>query len=363
MAVNGAFKLAEWRPHDRIRLVKNERFYDAANVKLDAINFYPTDDDNAALKRYRAGELDTQERWPVAEYRWLNQNVPNETKKTTQLTVTFASFNMSKKPFDDVRVRRAVAMTIDNEALARDIYQGVYGDVAQALLPPGTVNVDHTAKVSWAGMTMAQRRAEAQRLLAEAGFGSANPLRFTYRYIGNPDIKRAAIALQAMWKDAGIQVELASAEAKVHWKLLEVRDFEVTYNTWNLDYNDAKNMLFQFQAAAVQLNNSAYNSSAFEALLGQADLEPDNGKRAKLLGDAHAVLLADVPAAPLLFPYARHLVKPHVLNWVENQNNVNRARWLDVGPKTGAPAAQSIGFWNWLASWFSGDAWSKWWNS
>jgi oligopeptide transport system substrate-binding protein len=368
IVTNGPYTLAEWQPHDHVRLVKNPRFYDAANVKIDEVFFLPSEDDNAALKRYRAGELDTQERWPISEYKWLTQNIPGEAKRSTQLTIAFVSFNMAKKPFDDIRVRKAVAMTIDNEALAKDVYQGVYGDVATTFLPPGTANVDRSAQVAWAGKPIAERRAEAKRLLAEAGFGPAKPLKFTYRYISNPDIKRGAIALQAMWQDAGIDVELAAAEAKVHWNLLEVRDFEVTYNTWSFDYNDAKNLFFQFEAAAVQMNNSSYNSPAFEALLGKADLEVDAAARAKLLGQANAMLLADLPATPLVFPYVRHLVKGYVLNWTDNPRNVNRTRWLDIGSRTASAPAEAGGeqqqsFWDWLGSWFSWDAWAKWWNS
>lgn len=367
IVTNGAFKLAEWRPHDHIRLVKNERFYDAANVKIDEVRFYPTDDDNAALKRYRAGELDTQERWPVSEYKWLSENIPSETKKSTQLTIAFVSFNLTKKPFDDIRVRQALAMSIDNASLARDVYQGVYGDVAESFLPPGTANVDHSAKVAWAGKPIEERRAEAKRLLAAAGFGPSKPLKFTYRFIGNSDIKRAAVALQAMWQEIGAEVELSAAEAKVHWSLLEVRDFEVTYNTWSFDYNDAKNLFFQFQAAAVQMNNSAYDSPGFEALLAKADAEPDATARGVYLAQANATLLSDLPATPLLFPYVRHLVKGYVVNWTDNPRNVNRTRWLDMSEKTQAadPVASGDGqgFWGWLASWFSAEAWSKWWNS
>ena len=367
IVTNGAYKLAEWRPHDHIRLVKNDRFYDAANVKIDEVRYYPTDDDNAALKRYRAGELDTQERWPVSEYKWLAEHIPGEARKATQLSVAFVSFNLQKKPFNDIRVRQALAMAIDNGALAGEVYQGVYGDVAEGFLPPGTANADINARVAWAGKSMEERRAEAKRLLAGAGYGPSKPLKFTYRYIGNSDIKRASVALQAMWQEIGVQVELAGAEAKVHWSLLEVRDFEVTYNTWQFDYNDAKNMFFQFQAAAVQMNNSAYDSPVFEGLLAKADAEPDAVARGKIMGQANATLLADLPATPLLFPYVRHLVKSYVLNWTDNTNNVNRSRWLDLGEKTKGEApvetAEGQGFWGWLVSWFSAEAWSKWWNS
>ena len=206
-------------------------------------------------------------------------------------------------------------------------------------------------------------------MLAQAGFSDAKPLKFAYRYIGNPDIKRAAVAMQAMWRDVGVQVELANSEAKVHWNLLQVRDFDVAYNTWSLDYNDAKNLFFQFQAAAVQMNNSAYNSPVFEDFLHRADAEPDGAKRGALLGQANARLLADLPAAPLMFPYVRHLVKSYVLKWADNPRDVNRTRWLDIGDKVGPQTATSGtpdgaqtsegGFW----SWFSWDAWKKWWNS
>jgi len=370
MVVNGPYKLAEWKPHDHVRLVKNPLFFDAENVKIDEVVFFPTEDDNAALKRYRAGELDTQERWPIAEHKWLSEHIPNEARHVTQLTSYYTSFNLTRKPFDDPRVRNALAMAIDREAIARDIYQGVYGDAADTFLPPGTAHVDRSAKVAWAGMTMDQRRAEAKRLLAAAGFGPDKPLRFVYRFIGNPDIKRAAVAMQAMWRDVGAFAELSSSEATVHWNVLQVRDFEVAYNTWTFDYNDAKSFLFQFQAASVQLNNSAYDNPVFEDLMRRADVEPDAAARGRLLGQANAQLLKDLPAAPLFFPYERRLVKSYVLNWTDNPRGVNRTRWLDIAEETdaspkaaGKDVGDEPGFWSWIGSWFSPDAWQRWWDS
>ena len=374
MLSNGPYVLSEWRPHDHVRLVKNPQFYDAANVKIDEVFFYPTDDDNAALKRYRAGEIDTQERWPVNEYKWLKANIPNETRKSTVLTVTFTSFNMTRKPFDDVRVRKALSEAIDRDVIAKDVYQGVYGDVADSFLPPGMANVDRSAKASWSGMTMDQRRADAKALLAQAGFGPNHPLKFSYRYINMPDTKKAAVAMQSMWRDVGVDAELSATEAKVHWNSLQVRDFEVAQNSWQFDYNDAKNFFFQFQAAAVQMNNSAYDSPPFEALLHRADAEKDLAARGALLGQADAHMLADLPAAPQFFSYSRKLVKSYVLNWIDNPRDVNRTRWLDIGGKPGPVQAGSsassttttdseAGLWGWLGSWFSAEAWQKWWNS
>lgn len=372
MLSNGPYVLAEWRPHDHVRLVKNPKFYDAANVKIDEVFYYPADEDNAALKRYRAGELDMQDRWPFNEHKWLMANIPTEAHHATGLSVSYVSFNMTRKPFDDIRVRKALAESIDREAIAKDVYQGFFGDVADSFLPPGMANVDRSAKVPWAGMTMDQRRAEAKSLLAQAGFGPNHPLKFSYNYISAPDPKRAAVAMQSMWHDIGVEVDLVATEAKVHWNLLQVRNFEVAQNGWVFDYNDAKNWFFQFQAAAVQMNNSAYDNASFEEALHSADLEQDLSARAKLLGQADAKLLADLPAVPQFFPYTRHLVKSYVLNWIDNPRDVNRTRWLDIGPgqgqgtptaDAGATTQHDRGLWDWVGSWFSAEAWSKWWNS
>lgn len=373
MISNGPYTLTEWRPHDHVKLVKNPKFYDAANVKIDEIYYYPIEDDLAALKRYRAGELDTNERWPLTEHKWLKENIPNEARTSTVLWVSYTSFNMARKPFDDVRVRRALAMAIDRQAILNDVFFGAYGEEAMTLLPPGTANVDLTAKVDWAGKPIEERKAEARKLLAAAGFGPGKALKFTYNYINFPDNKRAAVAMQAMWKAIGADVELAPTEPKVHYRLLETKSFDAAQDSWSFDYNDARNALFLWESTTIELNSSTYKNAAFDALMKKADNEKDLSARGQILGEATAILLKDLPAAPQFFPYHRPLVKSYVLNWISNPRQINRTRWLDIGNRpgpggdTGAVAsgaeASEGDFWTWLASWFSWEAWQKWWNS
>jgi len=373
MVSNGPYVLAEWRPHDHVKLVKNAAFYDAANVKIDAVYFYPIDDDLAALKRYRASELDTNERWPLTEHKWLKENIPNEARTATALWVSYVSFNLTKKPFNDLRVRRAIGMVIDRQAILRDVFFGAYGEEALTMLPPGAVNVETAANVDWAGKSMDERRAEARRLLAQAGYSEAKPLKFAYNFISSPDNKRGAVAMQAMWKAVGAEVELVGTESKVHYRLLETKAFEVAQDSWQFDYNDARNVLFLWESTTIELNSSVYNSPAFDKLMKQSDGEKDLLARGRLLGQATGVMLRDLPAVPQFFPYQRNLVKSYVLNWVSNPRQVNRTRWLDIGDRPGPGGAiakveggaqvSEGGFWHWLASWFSWEAWQKWWNS
>jgi oligopeptide transport system substrate-binding protein len=373
MVSNGPYMLSERRAHDRIKLVRNPHFFDAASVKIDEVFFYPSTDEQSSLKRYRAGELDTADRWPLAEHKWLFANVPNETRKYPGLRVLYTVFNMRKAPLNDKRVRLALAMALDREAIQREVYFGVHGLVAETVLPPGMANVDRSAKVPWSGKTMEERKTEARALLKAAGFGPENPLRLSYNFINRPDTKRAAIAMQAMWKDVGVKIELQAKDFAIHYDQLKTANFDIGEAGWVFDYNDAQSVLFLFQSTTQQLNYPGYNNPAYDALMNQSDNEKDALARGKLLGQAAGLLIGDVAVAPTFFQYIRPLVKSHVLNWEETARGVNRTRWLDIGEKPANTAtaggsdsggqASEGGFWSWLGSWFSYEAWQKWWNS
>jgi oligopeptide transport system substrate-binding protein len=373
MMSNGAYMLAERRPYSHIKLVKNPHFYDAANVKIDEVYFYPTMDEAAAMKRYRAGEIDTIDRWPLAEYKWLQENIPNEIRKYTGLRVQYTIFNTRKPPLSDKRVRTALGYAIDRVALMREVYFDAYGAQALTVLPPGMANVDDSAKVPWAGKSMDERRAEARRLLASAGYGPKNPLKVTFNHLNRPDTKRLAIAMQAMWKQVGVDVELNAKDFAIHYDLLKTANFQIGEAGWIYDYNDAQSVLFLFESSNEGLNYPGYDNPAYDELMKRAQNEKDAAARGKLLGQAAGLLINDVAVAPTCFQYIRPLVKPYVLNWQNTVRGVNRTRWLDIGDKSGpagtaSPAdddaqASEGGFWTWLASWFDPEAWRKWWNS
>ncbi len=369
MVSNGAYMLAERRPYDHIKLVKNPYFYDAVNVKIDEVYFYPTSDTLAALKRYRAGELDTLDRWPLTEHTWLKANIPNETRGYTGLRVQYDVFNMRRGPLVDKRVRLALGEAIDREQIQRDVYFGVYGVEAMTVVPPGMANVDRSATVPWAGKTMDERRAEARQMLAAAGFGPEHPLKLTYNFINTPDTKRLAVAMQNMWKQVGADIELNAKDFAVHYDLMKTGNFDISWSGWIFDYNDAQSVLFLFESSNTGLNYPGYKNPAYDEIMRKADNEKDAVVRGKLLGQAAGMLVNDVAVAPGCFQYIRPLVKSYVLNWENTPRGVNRTRWLDIGDKPGPGMASSGteggaqtsegGFW----SWFSWDAWQKWWNS
>jgi oligopeptide transport system substrate-binding protein len=276
-------------------------------------------------------------------------------------------------PLNDKRVRLALAMAIDREAVQREVYFNAHGVVALNVLPLGIANADLSAKVPWDGKTMEQRKTEARALLKAAGFGPEKPLRLSYNFNNRPDTKRSAIAMQAMWKQVGVEIELQAKDFAIHYDLLKSGDFQIGDAGWVFDYNDAQSVLFLFMSSNEGLNYPGYKSPAFDALMNQSDNEKDAAARGKLLGQAAGLLINDVAVAPTFYQFVRPLVKPYVLNWEHTPRGANRTRWLDIGDKPGPGAtaqggdsgtqASEGGFWSWLGSWFDSDAWSKWWNS
>lgn len=324
---NGAFMLKRWVPNDHIHLVKNPRFFGAADVKLDNVLFYPTQDSSAALKRFRGGEFDVvTDSVPPQQIRWLQQNLPHEIRLSPYILSQYAQFNMRRKPFDDIRVRTALSLAINREILADKVMRA--GEQpSYALVPPGMPGY-RPAELSFRRQPMARRLERARALLAQAGFGPGRPLAFDLNTSGATESHFAGVALQGMWNDIGVKARLMPYDSQIHYNMLRKRDFDVTWAGWIADYRDAKNYLMLFQSTTTDLNYGDYSSPTFDALVARSDQEHDPAKREDLLRAAEQVLLDDAAIAPGYLGVARNLVSPQVKGFVTNNVNIHRSRYM-----------------------------------
>ncbi|RMF13943.1 MAG: peptide ABC transporter substrate-binding protein, partial [Gammaproteobacteria bacterium] len=205
MVSNGAYTLVEWLPNTHVKLKKNPKFYDADNVAIDEIIYYPQEDRAAVLKRFRAGEVDITRDFPSDQIDWLKKNLPEETRIAPYLGTYYYPINTAKAPFNDVRVRKALSMAINREILTEKVLKT--GEIpAYSFVPPGTANYGEPAYVDWKDMPYKERVKQAKALLAEAGFGPDKPLTFQLRYNTSENHKRIAIAVAQMWKQLGVKV-------------------------------------------------------------------------------------------------------------------------------------------------------------
>ncbi len=329
MVSNGAYALDEWAVNSFVRLRRNPHYHDAQDVQIDTVYYYPIEEHSAELQRYRAGELDFTQSVPNSQYDWIRANLGDELHVTPYLSTYLFVLDLSEPPFDDARVRQALAMAVDRQTLVEKVLgggqQGAWG-----LVPPGVDNYT-PAEYDWKDWPQEQRLAEARRLYREAGYSADNPLEARILYNTSDNHRKIAVAVQEMIRSAlGADITVVNQEFKV---MLETRKepsrWEILRYGWTGDYNDPYTFLEIFRSDSPQ-NPAYYANPEFDRLLGEASAEVDLERRARLLQDAERLLINDYPSIFAYFYVARHLVKPWVRGYRANIMDHNYTRHYRV---------------------------------
>lgn len=329
---NGAFKLTEHVPNDHLTVVKNENYWDAANVKLDKVIFYPIDDQAANVRRYEAGELDLVYNFSSDQIDRLRAANPKQVHVTPAAATYYYPFDTRTEPFNDVRVRRALSMSVDRDFLANEIYDGTKLPV-YSLVPPGLESYGDPEKPDFAGLSQLDREDKAVELMKEAGYGEGGkPLNIELRYNTNPNHERVATAVADMWKKTfGATVTLMNLDISSHYAYLqEGGKFNVARAGWTADYADAENFLNLNVSTNKTFNYGHYENPEFDALMKKSYAERDPAARSKILHEAEALIARDQPIAPLMNDANLWLVADKVKGWGDNPNNEHLSKYLSI---------------------------------
>ncbi len=330
MVSNGPFVLSEWVPNSHVRLARNARFYDAESVRLDAVVHVHIDDASNALRRFRAGELDVVLVVPPDQIDWARENLSAELRLSPGFGIEHVTFNVRRPPFDDARVRRALSMAVDREAIVRHITRA--GEQpAFGLVPPAASNYGHHVRVDFADLAQAERLRQAKKLLADAGYDRPKPLSFTLSYPSGDINKRLSVALAAMWQAVGVQVDLRGSELRALLGEVDRGSFDAVRFRWLSGTTDPVSFLERLESDAGAMNQSGYANARYDELLREAENTADITVRARILAKAEALALADHPVMPLYFYASRRLVQRYVEGWIENPRGVHLSRWLAIG--------------------------------
>jgi oligopeptide transport system substrate-binding protein len=327
IVVNGPYTLSEWRLNSVIRLVRNPRFHAATGVKIDVIDYYPSDDTQAALTRFRANELDIVRNLPAGRLSWAEENYARELRREPVAGLYFLLVNGSRGALGDVRVRKALSISIDRAFIANTLIRESSGPAFN--LVPAAMPGFHTALPAYSRTPIETRRSEARQLLAEAGFTNANPLKFEFKYGGLDFNRQTAVALQAMWKEVGVRADLVNLNTQVLNRDARARDFDVLkYNYFApfLDPVAFLNLLRSDNSA----NLSAYENARYDAALDAADAQLDPVMRFERLREAEALVMADFPIIPIYFAGSTALVHQWVRGWVSNPRGDHPSRYLSL---------------------------------
>jgi oligopeptide transport system substrate-binding protein len=325
---NGAFTPADWAIGSHIRATRNVRYWNDAATKLDAVRYVHVADPTTELTRFRAGDLDVTYTVPPGEVARLERALPGQLRIAPTVGVYYYGFALDLPPFKDApRLRRALAMAVDREVLAKQ----VLGDgerPAHGWVPPGIAGYA-PQQFDWSTLGAAKRIAEARRLYAEAGYSAANPLEVELRTSKSPLHDRIALAVIAMWQEhLGARVSLRSEDFRVLKAAIDAREAPLFRGSWIGDYNDAYSFL-QVMKGGFGINLPRYASDTYDVALAMAAVSGGE-ERGTYLAAAERQLLADVPLIPLYFYVSKHLVAPRVRGWYDTVMNVTYSKDLSL---------------------------------
>ena len=317
---NGAYVLTEHVVQERSVRERNPMYWNNDATIINKVVALVINDENTALTRYLAGELDRTE-VPAGQYPRLSAEYPDQALSFPRLCSYYYTFNMSEsgpEAFQDVRVRQALSYAINRDIIVENVLQG--GQFAADTFTPGATAGFEVPDVAYAGMTQEERNEAAVALLAEAGYGADNPLEFNMLYNTSEGHKKIAIAMSQMWKETlGVTVNLENQEWKTFLETRGNQDFQLARGAWCGDYNEASTFL-DLLTSASGYNDGKYSNAEVDGLMVEA----------KTLTDATAnytrveqIMADEMPVIPVYHYAGVYMMSENLRNWPVNNVEQN----------------------------------------
>ena len=305
---NGAFNLKSWQPNRKIIAERSATYWDAENVPLDEIHFYPIESIDTEERMFRTGQLHITNEVPLSKIKIYLEESPEMISIMPYNGVYFYRFNTTEPPFDDVRVRKALAYAINREDLVEKVTLA-NETPAYHVVPPRllTYTSDHKLPANLV---------EAKRLLAEAGYpnGEGFP-QADLIYNTSEKHRTIAEAIQQMWrKNLGINMGLYNQEWKVYLDAQDNLDFQIIRAGWIADYVDPHVFIDMWKTGGGN-NDTGWGNEEYDRLLSQALAAPNDEERFKVYNRMEKILIDEMPVLPIYHYTNSKLISPKVLGY------------------------------------------------
>lgn len=330
LVTNGPYCIADRRVNDRIRLVKNESYWDADSVAFDSIDVLAVEQYMTNLNLYLQGDAD-----------WINY-IPNQLiprlleREDFEPGPYFGSYfyrvNVTKPPFDDARVRRALALCIDRKSICEKITKSgqtpyfayvppMPGHQAQQMQRPGAELEDEEG--------FSADIEEAKRLIIEAGYGPEGAPFPTIEIHYNTSETHRDIAevISDSWKrNLGVNTKLLNQEWKVYLDTQRSLDYDVSRSAWIGDYLDPNTFMDLFVTDG-ENNKTGWGDPRYDELIAKASQESDDGLRSELLMEAERLLMEELPILPIYAYSTQNIVNPRLGGFEANFLDEQFPKW------------------------------------
>jgi len=308
IVTNGPFQLLEWQINRRVVVERNPFYWDAENVGLNKIIFYPTENAVSEERMFRSGQLHYTNDVPtdkIPVYR--NEGNPS-LRVAPYLGSYFYRINTNVPHLQDKRVRRALAMAIDREQITEHILQA--GQMpTYALTPPGTMGYYPKSDLTFDPEA-------AKQLLAEAGYPNGEGFPVTeILYNTNESHRKVAVAIQQMWnKYLNIEIKLLNQEWKVYLDSESAGQYTISRASWIGDYVDPNSFLDLFLCNGGNNRTGWCNAEYDRLILDVAPKMKSHEERLAVFQEAETLLLDAMPMIPIYIYTSKHLMNSSVKN-------------------------------------------------
>jgi oligopeptide transport system substrate-binding protein len=326
---NGAYAMEQWTPGAKtIRLKRNPRFFDAANVKIERIEWHTGYDDATRLRMFRAGDGDVVTIEDSSSLALAKRDFAGLVRSSPEYVTGQIGLNLQRRPLQDVRVRRALALALDRTAIATRV-RSLGERPSESFLPEDLPNYPRRGVPEHAAWPMPQRLQRARELMSDAGYRPGSKLELGIGFPASATGRKVYLAVAAMWKAIGVTVSLQPIEGRAYNAAIQRGDFDVfSFNTFTI-VPSALVFFERFQSDSA-LNNSFYKSARFDQLLGEGSRATDAATRAARFLAAEQVLLQDYPAIPLFSGASNRLVAARVRGWQDHPVHAHPSRYLSL---------------------------------
>ena len=322
---NGPFKLKRWKARDVIEVVRNPLYWDAATVKLNGINFYFIENQSTEDRVFQAGQLHKTYGVQLDKVPYYRLKRPEYLRIDPWQGVYFYRLNVERKPLDNPKVRLALNLAVNREAIVKNITRQ-NEQPATGFVPPGMGDYQ-TFK------TMTYDPGKARQLLAEAGYPDGKGFPKFDILINLSEVHRTvAEAIQQMWKEElHINVGIQTQEWKVLLDTQNNMNYEIARFGWIGSFMDPMTFL-NIWTSGNRNNSTHWGDSKYDELIYQATQTGDAKARLDLLHQAEELFLIKPPVV-LVYWYTRgYLMQPSVKNWNPLVLDNHNYKFIDLEP-------------------------------
>ncbi|MCH9614542.1 MAG: Oligopeptide-binding protein OppA [Chlamydiia bacterium] len=324
----GPFTMKEWKHNDQINFAKNPTYWDAAHVKLSALELYMVDQETEA-KMFESGDLD----WMGSPF----SNIPVDEieparKKNKLITEPFLGTNwirtnVTETPFDSPVVRKAFAMAVNRQALVEHVTCG--NQIPSTRIVPLIMGLESKASFKDGDVETAREIFNAE--LEKYEMSVEKLPKITMKFPARDANQRLGQALQAQWKEAlGVDVHLLPVEPKVFFDQVGKQDYQLAMGDWIADFDDAVSFLEVFHSTQTGTNNTGWENIDYMSSIDDSYKAKNVEERKALLTASENLILDELPIIPLFHKTMLFSKSDRVQNVVTTSLGGIDFKWADM---------------------------------